>query len=237
MPAKFGELCENCFVSHQDLRRCAACGLTRYCSRECQRAHWKKHKPDCGENVEARNVAKVLGPEYVVRLPALQKWSEDFGMHIGAAAGSALDILKHRERIASTIVVFYLDFLGPSAKAPYTHDVVNAEVVSLEDLTRKHCIVPHLLAEFLHLHAPRPDRHRIILLDVRFPWPYPLNFVVPPQAIFDQLALNRVRLEPRWFEELQRKTTRPGRLLRPRETIQIDVFVASVEVWRKSGKL
>lgn len=38
---------------------CAACGrtatqlcskrrLTKYCGRECQKAHWRAHKPDCG---------------------------------------------------------------------------------------------------------------------------------------------------------------------------------------------
>ena len=26
---------------------CARCGTVRYCSRECQRAHWKAHKPMC----------------------------------------------------------------------------------------------------------------------------------------------------------------------------------------------
>lgn len=29
------------------LRACAACLKTRYCSRECQKAHWKTHKADC----------------------------------------------------------------------------------------------------------------------------------------------------------------------------------------------
>ena len=29
---------------------CSKCGLARYCSRDCQRADWKKHKPNCKPN-------------------------------------------------------------------------------------------------------------------------------------------------------------------------------------------
>jgi hypothetical protein len=29
------------------LLKCSGCRITLYCSRECQRAHWKTHKPDC----------------------------------------------------------------------------------------------------------------------------------------------------------------------------------------------
>ncbi|KAJ7610535.1 hypothetical protein DFH06DRAFT_1374424 [Mycena polygramma] len=135
------------------------------------------HKPDCRENSEAMNVAKLLGPEYFVRLPALKSWAEHFGRRIGGAASSALDILKHHERIADTIVIFFLDFL---------------EVLPLEDLPRKPCVDPKLLAEFLRLNTPRLDRIRILLVDVRFPWPYPLDFAVPPRAIFDHWKHSRI---------------------------------------------
>ena len=27
--------------------RCSRCKQVWYCSRECQKAHWKVHKPDC----------------------------------------------------------------------------------------------------------------------------------------------------------------------------------------------
>ncbi|KXS11686.1 hypothetical protein M427DRAFT_60298 [Gonapodya prolifera JEL478] len=30
-----------------DLKRCAGCGIARYCTAECQKAHWKEHKKWC----------------------------------------------------------------------------------------------------------------------------------------------------------------------------------------------
>lgn len=49
------QCCANCFETEQDLNdkgkklsRCSRCGLTLYCSRECQVEHWKKeHKASC----------------------------------------------------------------------------------------------------------------------------------------------------------------------------------------------
>jgi hypothetical protein len=44
-----GEMCANCYVLektlHEKLLKCGQCRLIKYCSRECQREHWKKaHK-------------------------------------------------------------------------------------------------------------------------------------------------------------------------------------------------
>ena len=34
-------------VSEEASRVCSRCNTVRYCSRECQRGHWKAHKPAC----------------------------------------------------------------------------------------------------------------------------------------------------------------------------------------------
>lgn len=48
--------CENCWVNHpqrlattplSQLRRCLGCNGVRYCSKECQKEHWKVHRPLC----------------------------------------------------------------------------------------------------------------------------------------------------------------------------------------------
>jgi hypothetical protein len=40
------EMCHKCGkIGH--LKMCSRCGAAYYCGSECQKAHWKKHKPDC----------------------------------------------------------------------------------------------------------------------------------------------------------------------------------------------
>jgi MYND finger len=41
--------CEACGKDLGHDRRCAGCNVVRYCDRECQRAHWRQHKPFCSQ--------------------------------------------------------------------------------------------------------------------------------------------------------------------------------------------
>ncbi|KAI0039559.1 hypothetical protein FA95DRAFT_1567106 [Auriscalpium vulgare] len=55
--------CAQCGVTDQErkLSNCSVCREVKYCGRECQLKHWKKHKPDCrkkeSNDVTARSVA------------------------------------------------------------------------------------------------------------------------------------------------------------------------------------
>ena len=40
-----GKCCEVC--SKPGKKSCARCELVRYCSRDCQKLHWREHKPNC----------------------------------------------------------------------------------------------------------------------------------------------------------------------------------------------
>lgn len=40
--------CEMC--GEPSSRRCTGCYVTRYCARECQQAHWRRHKKECADN-------------------------------------------------------------------------------------------------------------------------------------------------------------------------------------------
>ena len=42
---------------------CARCKQTFYCSRKCQKAHWKTHKPKCGAPPHQNRMRAELAPD------------------------------------------------------------------------------------------------------------------------------------------------------------------------------
>lgn len=46
--------CEICGKS-EDIKRCAKCKVVAYCSRECQKSDWKKHKKICPQLAAQRS--------------------------------------------------------------------------------------------------------------------------------------------------------------------------------------
>ncbi|KAI6164030.1 ankyrin repeat-containing domain protein [Pisolithus thermaeus] len=46
-PCEARKRCESCGTEQSGLRQCARCHTVRYCSVECQRAHWPAHRPNC----------------------------------------------------------------------------------------------------------------------------------------------------------------------------------------------
>ena len=54
--------CENCGCTNAGRSQCSACGLAWYCSKECQKAHYKEHRPACkAEQIAAR--ARILAAD------------------------------------------------------------------------------------------------------------------------------------------------------------------------------
>ncbi|KAJ7290537.1 hypothetical protein C8J57DRAFT_1276084 [Mycena rebaudengoi] len=196
MPAQPTEMCENCLVRRTDLRRCAGCGHVRYCSKECQKVHWKEHKPHCVLNVELAAKAAQLGSDYSDRLKAIAKWCDVFSIPIGKAAANALDIMHRPERVDAFVFVIYVSFLG-SAKAPFTHKIVSASCIPLDELRERALkISQEQLEKFERNLAPRPGVMRVLLLDPDFPWSYTSPFMVPSD-------IRRWRHDPLWYEHLQ----------------------------------
>ena len=39
--------CQGCGSLSEDLKKCSRCKKVSYCSRECQKGHWKVHKKQC----------------------------------------------------------------------------------------------------------------------------------------------------------------------------------------------
>ena len=59
--------CAHCGKACRQMKKCAACSAVRYCSRECQKKHWKQHKPSCtvltGEKQSSKNGKKMEGKD------------------------------------------------------------------------------------------------------------------------------------------------------------------------------
>ena len=52
--------CRTCLGMPTELLRCSACKKTYYCSKECQKKDWKKHKPRCKFLVDIFEKGKTM---------------------------------------------------------------------------------------------------------------------------------------------------------------------------------
>ncbi|TRM58723.1 hypothetical protein BD626DRAFT_178644 [Schizophyllum amplum] len=71
------------------LRKCARCQLAWYCSRECQKAHWKDHKKTCQDHLGTND-----------KLDPLLKWIDKWRLALEVWSGFALN-LHNRENHAN----------------------------------------------------------------------------------------------------------------------------------------
>ena len=74
-----------CGALIDESKRCSRCSLVYYCSRDCQRADWKAHKPKCNAAVEEK-AAQDARANAQRRLRAASK-----GAGAGAGAGESAD--------------------------------------------------------------------------------------------------------------------------------------------------
>jgi hypothetical protein len=76
-----------CGALIDESKRCSRCSLVYYCSRDCQRADWKAHKPKCNAAVEEK-AAQDTRANTQSRLRAAAKGA---GAGAGAGAGESAD--------------------------------------------------------------------------------------------------------------------------------------------------
>ena len=76
---KISQECAMCGVAKAivgKLKRCSGCYMTNYCSTDCQRLHWQKHKQECLQN------AARLGPDILLPMSTVAE-------HSGSSSQSA----------------------------------------------------------------------------------------------------------------------------------------------------
>lgn len=68
LDAKSSENCDNCGIFFEGTRMCSKCKKAKYCSKKCQREHWKFHKAACKKETD------------IVENKAAKKADSDFGV-------------------------------------------------------------------------------------------------------------------------------------------------------------
>ena len=53
-------VCAGCGKEGTDYNRCSSCKAVHYCSRTCQRAHWREHKPKCHRPMTTQEMQRAM---------------------------------------------------------------------------------------------------------------------------------------------------------------------------------
>ena len=91
---EFRKQCAQCNRTLVKCRRCAGCYSVAYCSRECQRLHWRSHKGECESlygmigQQECGSTSSIAELETAVGLSSIDK---SFGVVIPSREESASD--------------------------------------------------------------------------------------------------------------------------------------------------
>ncbi|KAF3926336.1 hypothetical protein AA313_de0201740 [Arthrobotrys entomopaga] len=68
-PESTPKACATCNIITEDLKLCAKCKKTHYCSKVCQIADWKTHKESCGKTYAQGVIIHCFGDRQVLRTP------------------------------------------------------------------------------------------------------------------------------------------------------------------------
>ncbi|KZO91875.1 hypothetical protein CALVIDRAFT_567893 [Calocera viscosa TUFC12733] len=130
---KYYDGCRYCGKTKEEakLQLCAGCGLHRYCSKDCQRKAWPKHKEMCQQN--QRNMQL---PDKQAGLKRLNTFTQKHKPHLHVAGIRALDILEDigncKERVL-LVMIRERDASDPaSRKAERAFRCFDAKVVDLD---------------------------------------------------------------------------------------------------------
>jgi len=199
-----GVRCDTCLTGDETLRKCNACKLVRYCSRECQKAHWKEHKDFCAINVNIKQNRAKMGVVVAERQIAFEKWCIKNAQHVALASLSAMEIMRDRERAETHVFLLYLDVTcteEASSKPKFVHSVRKAHCTTL---SRVHQMFGSRFSEGTAILdrslAPRPRLMRILAIDEGLPIPFDLYTL--PTDLSDRDAHRT--FDAQWFTRLKR---------------------------------
>ncbi|KAJ7837959.1 hypothetical protein B0H14DRAFT_3870232 [Mycena olivaceomarginata] len=118
---------------HENLTKCSQCRTALYCSKECQRADWKRHKIYCQMTTRFPPAADPdTGGEPQVQRH-LRLWTSRFNDSLMCAIIVALDLHKHPENLDKFgLVVTLRPRVHPEAGSRFS--LISAEIGTLSGL-------------------------------------------------------------------------------------------------------
>nr|GAT58485.1 predicted protein [Mycena chlorophos] len=93
--------CVFCRKTGVPLRQCAGCKVAEYCSKECQKANWKQHKPHCQQTKQDKEdfaAYSASDPIAGKRVKAFVKFNQIWSGALFAWAACAVDLGTMPER-------------------------------------------------------------------------------------------------------------------------------------------
>ena len=111
------EKCANCKKFQPNMKRCGTCNKVRYCGKECQRKHWKKHKSTC-------KLSSAAPTSTLASCGRCRKQTTSIPCFCGSVSYcstecQSLDWPVHKDKCTST----------PSAKSKNTSNEANSEIM------------------------------------------------------------------------------------------------------------
>ena len=88
--------CDHCGLSKK-VKNCARCKLARYCSPECQRANWSRHKQTCTSADEKSRILVKILKKIMLQLLKIPEFNRYCKVHLKEETSVTIEFAGHLE--------------------------------------------------------------------------------------------------------------------------------------------
>ncbi|KAG8843062.1 hypothetical protein FRB96_004379 [Tulasnella sp. 330] len=133
--------CQQCWASKSGgarFQKCAKCLTAIYCSKECQRAHWRIHKSQCA--IDARNLKSPTGASAESSgadlMKLMREWTTEHRPTLARGLANAIDLYLDEHAYEKKILFMGLAHQSNAIQAGKKFKVAVAESMSIDQLLK-----------------------------------------------------------------------------------------------------